>query len=117
MTIEQKKDHILRCIKLGMELYKAELIAECTEVEIKEIAEDELFLKRIEQQYALEEYSLLMKHNVALEISKTRGNANPIQWKLSKLNPKRWDIKDKSLELRTPIPMQVNLVGKGFENT
>jgi len=117
MTIEQKKEHILRCVKLGMELYRAELVSECTLEEIELIENDKLFLKRIEQQYAIEEYSLLTKHNVALNIAQSRGNASPIQWKLGKLNPKRWDTKDKDTVLKVPGSIQVNLVGKGIENS
>jgi len=116
MTFEQKKDHIIRCVKLGMELYRAELVSECTLEEIELLDKDKDFLKRIDQQYAIEEYALLTKHNVALEIAKTRGNASPIQWKLGKLNPKRWDSKDKETILTVPESIKVNLVGKGIEN-
>jgi len=117
MTLEQKKEHILRCVKLGMELYKAELISECTLEETELIEEDKLFLKRIEQQYAISEYELLTKHNTVLSLAESKGNAGPIQWKLGKLNPKRWDSKDKDTVLKVPEALQINLVGKGFENT
>jgi proteasome assembly chaperone (PAC2) family protein len=39
MTLEQKKEHILRCIKLGMELLKAELIAELYSIHMPSIYE------------------------------------------------------------------------------
>jgi len=116
MTLNQKKEHILRCIKLGMGLYKAQLVSECTELEIVLLEEDKVFLKEIEQQYAISEYELLIKHNTAIDISKSRGNANPIQWKLSKLNPEQWASKDKETTLRVPEKIQINLIGKGIEN-
>jgi hypothetical protein len=117
MTLEQKKEHILRCIKLGMELYRAELVAECTDEEIMLIEKDEIFMKKIQQRYALQEYELLLKHNTALDLAKSRGNATPIQWRLSKLNPSKWDSKDKELKIKPPEAIQVNLTGRKVEDT
>ena len=61
------------------------------------------------------EYDLLIKHNTALEIAALRGTTNPIQWKLGKLNPKRWDSKESNIPISIPEHIQVNLVGKGVE--
>ena len=99
-----------------MELYKAELISECSEEEIELLDKDKDFLKQIDQQYALSEYELLTKHNIALDIAKNKGSTNPIQWKLSKLNPARWDSRDKETTLNIPESIKVNLVGKGIED-
>lgn len=111
MTLEHKKEHILRCVKLGMVLYSAMVLAECTEEEISSIEQDEIFLKRVEQQYALEEYELLQAYEIATEIATNRGITSPIQWKLQKINPKRWDSGSNNMsEHQTSI--QVNLIGK-----
>lgn len=112
MELKEKKQHIIRCIKLGMSLFKAQLISECTDEEITILNNDEIFLNRIEQQYAIEEYALLLKHNSAIEIARDKGNANPIQWRLAKLNPDDWDSKDKTIKLETPQAIQVNLKGR-----
>jgi len=112
MTIEEKKEHVIRCIKLGMELYKAYLIAECTPDEIEILDTDKDLQRKIEITYAIAERDLLEKHNVALEISQLKGNTNPIQWKLARLNPNRWDSREKDLNVKLPEPVQVNLIGK-----
>lgn len=110
-----KKEHILRCVKLGMQLYKAQIYAQCTEEEIKLLDNDKNFLKQVEQQYALQEYELLLKHNNAIAIATEKGNASPIQWRLSKLNPNHYASKDKVIELKTPEALTVNLKGKGID--
>ena len=85
-----KKDHILRCIDLGMDFYRSCVCSACTEEEIDLLNKDEEFQKEIKERYALQEYNFLMKHNVALEVAKNKGNSKPIEWRLGILNPKKY---------------------------
>ena len=98
-----------------MDLYKAMLVAECTEEEVSLLEKDDNFLHQVEVQYALEEYDLLVAHKTAIDISKNRGNAAPIQWKLSKLNKGRWDSKENVEDGFLNGNIQVNLIGKNNE--
>lgn len=93
MDIDSKKEHIMRCIDLGMDFFKSCLSSGCTDEEIEKLELDESFQKQVEIKYSLAEYNLLMKHNTALEVAKMKGNATPIQWRLDKLNPKKYGNK------------------------
>lgn len=111
MNLEAKKDHIIRCVKLGMDLYKACIVSECTEDEISGIENDKAFEKRIEAIQARAEYELLEQHATACSEAAERGNASAIQWKLGKINPK-WENKDRDLTLKTPSSVTVVLKGR-----
>lgn len=117
MTFEQKKEHILRCVRLGMELYQAALMSACTPDEITILENDIEFKQKIEVQHALEEYDLLQKHNVAIETASFKGNASPIQWKLSRINKNRWDNGKESDTTSSinPSELTINLIGKGTD--
>ena len=94
MTLDDKKEHILRLIKLGMELYRAELITECTEEEIDDIERDKTFSRRIEIHEAICEKELLEKLEDAIDIAADKGKSSAIQWKLERINPRRWGNKE-----------------------
>ncbi len=111
MKIAEKRDHILRCIRLGMDLFSAALIAECTDEELEKLEEDPKFNKRIKIEYAIEEERLLNKHNTAIEESVIKGNAHSVQWKLEKLNPGRWGNKE-SAKVPYEGKVTVNLIGR-----
>lgn len=110
MTYDKKKEHILRCVKLGMELFRAEIAAGCTERDIAIIEKDVRFNKVVEQYYALEEYNLLIKHKTAMDVAAASGRAVAIQWKLERINSDRWGSSD---EEDAPIlpDLTVNLIG------
>lgn len=111
MNLEEKKSHILRCIRLGMDLFSAALIAECTDEEVEKLEKDKKFMRRLKIENAIEEERLLNKHNVAIEEAVIRGNANSVQWKLERLNPGRWGSKGTN-NIQPEIPVSVNLVGR-----
>ena len=116
MTLEQKKEHVLRCIKLGLDSYASYIVSMCTVEEIEELDNDELFQSLIEQQNKIAEYELLKNHEIATRIAINRGNANPVQWRLEKLNPDKWgngkhDVEDKKLP-----PGTIILVGEEVDN-
>ena len=114
MTLVNKKEHILRCIQLGMELFKAELVAECTEEEMDEIANDEHFAEIVEQYQAIHEYDLLTKHQTAMDIQISTGRSGAVQWKLEKINPGRWGKDDETIPPDLS-KLKVSLVGKGLD--
>lgn len=93
MTLEQKKEHSLRCIKLGMDIADSLFIAECTDEEMDKLLEDEAYLNQVKLVQKLEEMALLKKHNIALQIGIQRGNTKPIEWRLGKLNARKWGPK------------------------
>lgn len=111
MTLEEKKSHILRCVRLGMDFLSASLVAECTDEEVDFLENDKKFSKRLLIENALEEERLLTKHNAAIEEAIIKGKANPVQWKLEKLNPRRWGSKGTN-NIQPEIPVSVNLVGR-----
>ena len=110
MTLLEKKEHIIRCIKLGMELFRAMLVAGCTEKEIELIEKDIEFNELVKQYHALEEYNLLMKHKTAMDVAAVSGRTNAIQWKLERINPDRWSTAEDKGIIELPN-LQVTLKG------
>ncbi len=90
MELEQKKEHVIRCIKLGMTFDDSLFVSECTDKEMEELSKSEEFLHTIKLHQKLQEMDLLKQHNIAMEIAVTRGNTKPIEWKLGILNKNRW---------------------------
>ena len=115
MDFGNKKEHILRCIKLGLDLYQAEILSECTVEEIETLDKDKHFQLLVRQEAILEEYELLEKHKRVIDDAVLRGNASALQWKLEKINPKRWGKEKESEEDKSPFSdekLEINLVGK-----
>ena len=120
MNLRNKKEHVLRCIRLGMDLYQAEILAECTVEEIEYLDKDEDFQLLVKQEAILEEYQLLEKHEIAMEIALSRGNTMAIQWKLEKLNPKKWGKEKEDESKKSPFEdeqLEINLVGRGNDGS
>lgn len=111
MELVDKKEHILRCIDLGLSFFKSCLCAECTEEEIEILEKDTQFQKNIEIKKSISEYNLLRKHDTALEVAKMKGNATPIQWRLSILDPGKYgdrlslDAREKVDLVKFDIPL------------
>jgi hypothetical protein len=114
MKFKAKKDHILRCVKLGMELERAYLVAECTEKEIEKLDKDERFKHLVDVQLALAENELLTRHELATKVAAVKGNTAGIQWKLSQINTK-WSNKDRGETPFFPNKIQVELVGRSVD--
>lgn len=110
MSIDEKKEQLLSLIKLGMDIYKAELILGCTEEEIEGLEKDKEFNKRIAAYEAISEKELLDKLEDAMDIAADRGNSSAIQWKLERLNPK-WANKELGRENPSPN-FTIELVGR-----
>lgn len=114
MELEKKIEHVVRCVKLGMTLDDSLFLAECTDKEIETLYNSDEFLREIKLHQKLEEMNLLRQHNTAMEISASRGNAKPIEWKLGILNKNRWGSRLQVEGAGDLIPKTVNvtLVGK-----
>ena len=90
MDYKQKRQHVLRYVKLGMALYESMVLAGLTKKEMADLENDTRFARRIEAVRALQEYELLEAHGVTAKIAASKGNAHPIEWRLTKLNPGRY---------------------------
>lgn len=111
MDMKDKKEHILRLIKLGMTLYKASLIMECDDEEIKSMEEDEQFIRTIAAHEAIGEKELLDKLEDAIDMGLDKGKSAAIQWKLERLHPERWGSKEVAKENMNPN-LTIELVGR-----
>ena len=110
MDIEGKKNHILRCVKLGMELLQAELVAECSVEDIEKIEEDKSFLRQVKNYFAYAEFDLLERHEKAMNNQLVEGKTAAAQWKLERINPRRWGKEDSKQPPELPN-LSVNLTG------
>ena len=111
MTLNKKKEQILRFVKTGMALYESALLAECTEDEIELLEQDDVLVRRVRFEHAREEQRLLGNHNTAMDIAMERGNASPIQWRLERLNPRRWGAQNTEKDPYAKTNVNVNLIG------
>lgn len=112
MELDQKKEHALRCIKLGMSLEDSLFVSECTDKEIDILTEDEEFLHDVKMQQKLEEMELLRTHNIALQIASRKGKSRPIEWKLGIMNGDRYGAKSTVNVDSAKAHLPVMLVGK-----
>ena len=115
MDIESKKEHILRCIKIGMDLVEAQFVSECTVEEMEEIDNDEVFIKKIRNYQALAEYTLLERHEKAMQSQLSEGKTTAAQWKLEHMNPNRWG-KEIKVDNTTPMNLNVTMSGEYPKN-
>lgn len=103
MDLEGKKEHVLRCIKLGMGLYESMIVSECTVEEVELLNSDEKFNSKIQLHQYIEEKSLLEKFNTAIEAQLKYGNTKGLEKKLAKINPDRWDDKKEDDSNKNPF--------------
>lgn len=90
MKLEEKKQLILECVRLGMDTYESTLLAECDEEEIEILNTDKMFQKRIEYSKHCKERDLLELHDEAVSIALGKGETKGIQWRLEKLRPEKY---------------------------
>lgn len=93
MDLQGKKQHIERCIKLGLTLYKSMLIAGCTSDEMSLIENDDQYLRRIETLNAIYEHDLLKHIERAIAINVNMGKTTEVRWMLERINPEKWGQK------------------------
>lgn len=111
MDLKNKKQQLFRLIKLGMELYRAELVVGCTEKEVSLLDKDEDFNQKIKEHEAIGEKELLDKLEDAIDIGVDKGSSSAIQWKLERLNSNRWGSKEIGREAINPN-LVIELVGR-----
>ena len=90
MELVDKKEHIIRGIKTGLDLYSSMIIATCTSHEIKELEDNEEFKGEVLFAQKYLEQALLEAHTAASNISQTKGGTHGVEWMLEKLNPERF---------------------------
>ncbi len=90
MELDDRKEHIIRCIKLGMDLDSSMYCAECTASEMELFKKDADFLHTVKMWQGLEEKNLLEDFDQAMSIQLAKGVTSAAQWKLSKINKPRW---------------------------
>lgn len=117
MNLDQKKEHVIRCVRLGMDLVSAALVAECTADELDEIESDETFIRLIDIYAAIEERDLIVKFNRAMEDELHSGKTHAVRWKLERVNPRRWGQRDSGGSPREVGRVTVNLKGRYLEGT
>lgn len=115
MELTDKVNHIIRCIKLGMDLESSMYAAACTEGEMDTLMKDPEFISTIKVKQAIEEMNLLELHEDAMHAGVSKGNATAIQWKLERMT-ERWSPKS-TVKTDAPInfPTQITLTGKAPE--
>lgn len=87
---DKRKEQIIRCVKLGMDLKTAMYTVACTEEEMEQLTNDESFLHRVEVTKAILEMNLLEDHHDAMQLQLAEGKTTAVQWKLERLNPNKW---------------------------
>ena len=92
MEIEERKDLIVEGIRLGMDFYRSCLLAECPDEQIAEFENDSFFMRRLKIEEAIKEKELLERHDAAMSAAALKGNTTALQWKLERINPKRWAV-------------------------
>jgi DNA replication initiation complex subunit (GINS family) len=90
MTLEDKKKHIYRLVKLGMDRAECELLAECSLEEQTELEKDAYYLAHCAIQRLLEEKDLLERLEDIIEMNTVEGKSTEVRWKLEKINNARW---------------------------
>lgn len=88
--LTDKQQKVLELVKLGMSMYKAQLIAGCDDDEMSSMNNDAYFSSRVELAKAHKEHELLNLHDEAIQNAIVRGDAKPIQWRLEKLDPEQY---------------------------
>jgi hypothetical protein len=107
MVLEDKREAVLRCVKLGLTLDAAFLIAECTDDEITALSEDADFKCRATLQAKLLEHNLLKKLDECIALNTSIGKSDEVRWLLGKINPSRWGNGKEEGQVFDLPPMQV----------
>lgn len=110
MELQDRKEHVLRSIQLGLDLYSACILAGCTEEETELLEADQEFNKRVLYERKKEELALLRDHSTARGIAAEKGNTKPIEWMLEKLNPEQWG-KAREAGDTAKLPKFISLIG------
>lgn len=105
--LTDKKDLIINAVRLGMTWRDAALSCAIPDAEILRLEKDPEFLREISITEKILEKDLLQMHDQAVLTAMEKGNAAPIQWRLSCINPVRWGGKTND---GGPADLDLNLV-------
>lgn len=103
MTLDEKKAHVYRLVKLGMSRDEAELLTGLSLEDQETLDRDPVYLANCRVQKLIEERDLLLHLDDIVEDNAIKGVSTEIRWKLERLNPQRWG---KSLAVTTPPPAE-----------
>lgn len=83
-----KKDLILNCVALGMDLKQAYYAVELTQEEMDELDNDPLFQRKAMAKKAILERDLLRKLDDVIDMNTKKGNSKELRFKLGATNSK-----------------------------
>lgn len=93
VELAEKQEHVIRCIKLGMDVMSSMIIAECTAEEIETLNKDIEFTAKIKFHSKLLEMKLLDNHKMGRVYAASRGNTHGLEWMLERINKDKWGNK------------------------
>lgn len=93
MELAEKIEHIRRCIKLGMDLESAMLIAECSDEEMDIIKKNDSLQRSLKITSKMFELDLLSKLTTAMGENLKFGTTADAKWFLERINSTRWGNK------------------------
>jgi hypothetical protein len=94
MELNQKKELFLNIFVSGLDKDKCYILSDITEDEQKILENDKDFLLDMKRVECLEEQKLLEMHTKAIQIATDKGLTSGVEWRLSKINPRRWGNKE-----------------------
>lgn len=105
--LNRKKEYIINTVKLGMDFFGACMSLGLTDKEIESLESDEEMQREIKQTEYLLEKELLDHHKTVCEMQIEKGNAQPLQWKLERINPEKWGGKS-NVKIDSDMPMAIS---------
>ena len=109
MDFEAKVDMIKRCLKLGMDLDSAMILAECSDEDMERINADSTLTRSFDITAKFYEMDLLQKLDTALTMNVRFGNTTEVRWLLERINKARFG-NNANIKL-TKEPRVVRFVG------
>lgn len=86
--MSSKRDLVLNCVSLGMDLQRAYYAAELTPDEMDELEKDEAFQRTAKAKEAIAEMKLLQSLDSVIEMNLRKGNSKELRYKLGAISPK-----------------------------
>lgn len=83
-----KRDLVLNCVSLGMDLKKAYYAAELTQEEMDELDADDFFQRKAKAKEAILERDLLKRLDEVIDMNVKKGNSKELRFKLGATNSK-----------------------------
>ncbi len=108
---DKRKEQIIRCVKLGMDLRTSMYTVACSDEEMETLEKDEKFMRRVTVTGAILEMNLIESHDSAMDIQLAEGKTGAVQWKLERINPSRWGKATKDEGGDAPRVMIVEIPG------